>query len=46
MGLSIIKGDILDLNYEAIVVPSTPNLDLDGSIGGRIKQICGRPLQV
>lgn len=46
MGLSIIKGDILDLNYEAIVVPSTPNLDLDGAIGGEIKKICGRPLQV
>lgn len=45
MGLYIVKGNILDLNYDAIVVPSTTSLDLTGAIGGQVKKICGEPLQ-
>ncbi len=45
MSFCIIKGDLLEQNVDAIVVPSTISFKLEGAIGGKVAQICGERLQ-
>lgn len=44
MGLRIVVGDLFEQKVDAIVIPSAPNLQLEGSIGGRAAHICGDQL--
>ena len=44
MGIRIVVGDLFEQKVDAIVIPSAPNLQLEGAIGGRAVRICGRPL--
>lgn len=41
MGFSIVKGDLFELKYDAIVIPTQPSFKLEGDIGGRARKICG-----
>lgn len=41
MGFSVVKGDLFEQKYDAIVIPSQPSLKLEGIVGGRAKELCG-----
>lgn len=44
MSFYIIKGDLLQQKYDAIVVPTQPSLKLEGDFGGKIARKCGEKL--
>lgn len=41
MGFKVVKGDLLDQKVDAIVVPSRPNMGLEGGLGQDIADITG-----
>ncbi len=45
MGFKVVKGDLLDQKVDAIVVPSTPGLNISGGLGTRIAVITGKKIQ-
>lgn len=46
MSLYIVKGDLLKQKVDAIVIPSAPHLRMEGAIGEKVKNICGKKLIV
>ncbi len=44
MGFSIVKGDIFEQRYDAIVVPTQPSLKLEGPMGEQLAKIGGDKL--
>lgn len=45
MSFYIVKGDLLKQKVDAIVIPSAPHLRPEGTIGDKVKKLCGEKLQ-
>ena len=46
MSLCIKRGDLFNQKVDAYVIPSQPSLKLEGQIGARLNDLCGKKLQI
>ena len=46
MGFRVVKGDLFEQKVDAIVIPSQPSLALEGAVGGKAKELCGKRLEL